>query len=43
MNGDTNIRTFSCKYTRRKTVHLARQIERTLKAAEFSDHSQIDV
>ena len=27
---------------KKKTVHSARQIERTLKAAEFSDHSQID-
>lgn len=38
MNGDTNNRTFCCK----STVYSARQIGRTLKAAEFSDHSQID-
>lgn len=42
MNGDINNRTFSCKSVRDKTVHSARQIGKTLKAAEFSDHSQID-
>ena len=37
-----NTRDIKLYLKKKKTVHSARQIERTLKAAEFSDHSQID-